>query len=766
MGTPCSRPPPPPLVEVTGPHNKILVPAGSAFTFHPPPELRGRRGPKIQPYYPVDPYSSYPDLPHGLYSPPPPYPFPSLDRRPRGPRRGGGGFPPGGAKFHNPYPEDSESSEQRERGGGFERVPQRMHMSREKRRAGPGPGPEFGRKTGLKGLRERGPGFDSPVGLSDVSPDSDISEMRNGRYPGGGGRRGSGGGRGMPMGGGNANAPELGRVGGGGYPGMQGDMMGGGGMPNGYGQPGMGGGMQPGMGGGMGMGGIPGGMQPGMAVYAPGGPPGLAGMPGGNMAHLYQQQQEPHPVMYQPQPQPQPQPPQPLQPPPRPQRHNAPPGHTAVPMGAFATSSSVQSPDPPPAARLNRGKHPDKRAGPQGQEWLEGDPFLDACFCTTNCNCRKGHRVVYRERMGDGQTAQGEVRYLVKDMLGRDCGDHSHGKDDERRKRQGGGGGAGWKNYGNGKEKRGDRDCESGNEAECRAARMEARQASKRMHESLENLNARLDGLTLQKGGGASTGPRVPMGMDAGMGMGNPAVGLPGQGFSPNARMQQYPGMAAAPGGGQPQMMGMAAQQMGGGMNQQGMRSLGMMPRGDINHRMGFGVPYGMDQGYSPSMHGMSAMMGGGPAYDRHRRRGVKERQPPGMDYGLPPRGPMRGRGGLRGGRGGKRRRNYYDINGEHDDEFQIHDEQGGGGEFGQYSDANNPDWTDMNDDEDEEEDDDDDDDEPRMGRRGSSGGRPGGRGRGGGRNIGRLMSERGGPGNRARQAHVRDGEDEDEFEQ
>ncbi|EOA83651.1 uncharacterized protein SETTUDRAFT_22349 [Exserohilum turcica Et28A] len=111
-----------------------------------------------------------------------------------------------------------------------------------------------------------------------------------------------------------------------------------------------------------------------------------------------------------------------------------------VPMGAYADAKKPRKTsgggrDGLISARLNRG-HKSGQVGPSGKEWVEGDAFLDACICTTNCRCRKSQRVLYRARVdghrassgSDGEEHEyrsGEIRYILKDDVGRDCGDHS-----------------------------------------------------------------------------------------------------------------------------------------------------------------------------------------------------------------------------------------------------------------------------------------------------------------------------------------------------
>lgn len=123
------------------------------------------------------------------------------------------------------------------------------------------------------------------------------------------------------------------------------------------------------------------------------------------------------------------------------QKMRHPPGVEAVAGGHFAQHPSQpprRNSEPPVSAMLNRSQPTNRRAGPSGHEWLPSDnAFLDACTCTTNCNCRKGARVLYRHQgqgqgQGDGEhNTWGEIRYLLKDDLGRDCGDHSRCKIEE-----------------------------------------------------------------------------------------------------------------------------------------------------------------------------------------------------------------------------------------------------------------------------------------------------------------------------------------------
>ncbi|KAF2204281.1 hypothetical protein GQ43DRAFT_494909 [Delitschia confertaspora ATCC 74209] len=161
-------------------------------------------------------------------------------------------------------------------------------------------------------------------------------------------------------------------------------------------------------------------------------------------------------------------------------RHSIAPGGgvgMSVPMGAYAAQNGSRPTLPQPhnhsqpqfhggrghiaspvdAARLNRRSPPAAHAtggsgghngDSGGQEWIPGDPFLDACVCGTTCTCRKGHRVVYRHRKDDGNTEGGEIRYLAKDAIGRNCDGTGPGGE-----ALGGGGGSNGGNGGNGGRK-------------------------------------------------------------------------------------------------------------------------------------------------------------------------------------------------------------------------------------------------------------------------------------------------------------------------
>ena len=128
-----------------------------------------------------------------------------------------------------------------------------------------------------------------------------------------------------------------------------------------------------------------------------------------------------------------------------PQATRRPTGRTArhyehIPMGVYANAEKPRRPsrrvEPTTSAHLNRGQPLNKKVGPSGSEWVDGEnPWLDACTCTTGCDCRKSQRVLYRAQhdrhRGSGSDEEdhvltsGEIRYVLKTDLGRDCGDHS-----------------------------------------------------------------------------------------------------------------------------------------------------------------------------------------------------------------------------------------------------------------------------------------------------------------------------------------------------
>jgi hypothetical protein len=265
---------------------------------------------------------------------------------------------------------------------------------------------------GPGGRRGAPPFFEGMDGRPRSAP-----EMPLGAYPGMGG-----------MGSPRMGMPGMVRMGGMGPRGMEG--LGGMGP---RGMEGMGG-MPPG-----GMGGMsPSDLPPPGYTSVPSGPRFGGGMPGANPYAYPAQQSSPPSSTGSAQ----------EQPTHRPTRR--PPGeHERVPMGAYAKNDKSSKltrarTEPSTADRLNRRQSGGKTVGPSGKEWLKGDDFLDACICTTGCTCREGHRVLYRSRddpYGDDDTdnertryRSGEIRYILKKDLGRDCGDHSACKSAESEK--------------------------------------------------------------------------------------------------------------------------------------------------------------------------------------------------------------------------------------------------------------------------------------------------------------------------------------------
>ncbi|ORY15201.1 hypothetical protein BCR34DRAFT_192222 [Clohesyomyces aquaticus] len=425
MGISCSHPPP--LIEISGPRSKILVPANSALSFHGSPNNHNPRFP----------YNQVPAGGRNLHTALSP-------RRTRTPYKsgGGGGFRPraragygrrpgpgpglgrgigvgggvggirGGRGFERRKAESDIGStieggedeyEDVDSGQtilGLESVDSENGIGRGVRGCGGmkgyklGGGPAARRRTGNPLGRERV----ARMSVSSASPEMNF------RRPSFAARPGEGGGlgreyydQGVPMGGmGPRQSGNIGMGGGNPYAGQGGMPMGGMGMNPSMG---MGMGQTPGME--MGMGGPGAGMQMPMSTPMP-----TAGVN----------------LQAQPQAQPQPQP--------QPQQPRRPPLGIFVPEAAYSANTSAQAqpqpqcqPQPPMnvSARLNRPHSAPLHGG--GQEWVPGDDFLDACICTTNCNCRKGHRSLYRVRHDNGDTNSGEVRFIPKNR--RDCGDHA-----------------------------------------------------------------------------------------------------------------------------------------------------------------------------------------------------------------------------------------------------------------------------------------------------------------------------------------------------
>lgn len=352
------------------------------------------------------------------------------------------------------------------------------------------------------------------------------------------------------------SAPTMGM---GGYPGLGGPRMSMPGMgPGGMGgmgaPPGMGGMGPPGMGGmgppGMGSMGPPGGMM--------GGPsPGLGGMP--DLPPRYSSGPPPgqNPYAY------------PARAPSsvssageRPPRR-LPGRNERIPMGTFA-KGSASSPkisrshtSPTTADRIHR------KTGGSGKEWIKGDDFLDECICTTGCTCRKGHRVLYRSRDdpygdsdGEARYGSGEIRYILKKDLGKDCGDHSACKKKD--------------------------DSDDGGKVSKREKKKQEKRRKEEFQgfkeDMLEALDERFDALKKAKSSkaGSVSSPMPPL---AGMG---PPFGM-GMGGDPNAMAQNMGGVMGMPmnmAGGNPYAMGMPSNAMGGmpGMNKMPQAGMGGGP--------------------------------------------------------------------------------------------------------------------------------------------------------------------------------------------
>lgn len=386
------------------------------------------------------------------------------------------------------YTEEDEGSE-----GDFEVPP--LRRVRPVRDLSPPPSPV---------LRGRsGPGPRRAAYMRGQSPGFDSGDEGGGGRPMGrpmGGPMGMGmgrGGGGMGMGGMGMERPYSAPAGMGmGMPGM-----GGGPPPYGAGGMGMGGGMPIG---GMGPGGppnpgmygpMPGVMPPGQAM---GGNPYAGGYPYGNGPPQPGGPQQP--------------PPQPQQPP-VPRRSTTPHGVARVGHGPYVPgkiNADRQNHEHPPSLNDMKSTHP-----------LDS---IDACICTTNCTCRKGHRVLYFEdRDGDPNSPlRGEIRYVLKDDIGKDCGDHSSCFN-ERGKRKG----------------------KMSAEEVARAARREAKMGWERLSGLEEGMGRLVE--VLGKLGEARAGRAG----DQGGGM---AAGGAGQGMATPPAMQNGmapPGIGAGPGPGQ-----------------------------------------------------------------------------------------------------------------------------------------------------------------------------------------------------------------------
>lgn len=258
-----------------------------------------------------------------------------------------------------------------------------------------------------------------------------------------------------------------------------------------------------------------------------------------------------------------------------PHRRRSPGVNKQIPLGAFAKSHSPGHRTPKmkrahiyPATRMNS-----KTGG--GNEWIKGDSFLDACICTTSCTCREGHRVLYRSRddggasgtegEGEGVYGQGEIRYILKKDLGRDCGDHDACK----------------KGEGSDEELVGKKEKEKEKKKEEKKRKEEMEELKEDLLEALderfERMRKRGEGRSVRGESGSSSkagsvgSPRMPY---AGLGGGGGAGGFPG--------MNMGLGMGMNPGAGPS-----AGTMGGGGMDPRMADMLGSLPR----MGMGTGIP-------------------------------------------------------------------------------------------------------------------------------------------------------------------------------
>ncbi|KAF2126023.1 hypothetical protein P153DRAFT_83728 [Dothidotthia symphoricarpi CBS 119687] len=284
----------------------------------------------------------------------------------------------------------------------------------------------------------------------------------------------------------------------------------------------------------------------------------------------------------------------PLQPQPR--RPGRPPGlYERVPMAAYtAPSKPTRSyTEPPTSTKLNRNQPASKKVGPSGREWLDGDAFLDACVCTTNCTCRKGHRVLYRSKddawdedaEGENRYGSGEIRYILKEDLGRDCGDHEGCKEKKSTK--------------------------SSDDESARKERKKGKKQVKKEKEKfegfkeelLEALDERFE--DMKKSQKPQRGTRFAADLGNFEPPGPSPFGMEEPGMHMDPRMAQRRGMPADP----------------YGMNMGGMSGMGKMAPGMADPMMGRNMPG--TGNFPPGMNAMSAM-------------GGMNRMPPGMNPRMP----------------------------------------------------------------------------------------------------------------------------------
>jgi hypothetical protein len=310
--------------------------------------------------------------------------------------------------------------------------------------------------------------------------------------------------------------------------------------------------------------------------------------------------------------------------------------HERIPMGAYAKPPTTPSPklsrahtSPAPA------KHKPKPAATGGKEWLKGDDFLDLCTCTPNCTCRQGHRVLYRSRNdpdSDSEAAtrynSGEIRYILKQDLGKDCGDHS------------------------GCKKAAESSDESTKEKEKKEKKQKRKEEKKRKEEYQEFKEDMLDALDERVE--AAIKKAKSRSSRAGS-VSSPKPGYAGLRGAPFAMGREQSGMDARMGLGQNlggMGMGMPPTTMGGNPYAMGRQGMNYMPPPGMGGPPG-GNPFTMGiQGMGKVPPGMGdAMRGGHPmrpgsmpmggmGFDDHDSMADME----GMAMGNPYAGPMRGR--------------------------------------------------------------------------------------------------------------------------
>ncbi|KAH7117862.1 hypothetical protein B0J11DRAFT_617681 [Dendryphion nanum] len=239
---------------------------------------------------------------------------------------------------------------------------------------------------------------------------------------------------------------------------------------------------------------------------------------------------------------------------------------TRIPSGAFTQGVTERSNgEPVPTKQKPNARSRRVVAADSGHEWIQGDPFLDACMCTTTCTCRQGHRVLYREQNDDGERMSGEIRYILKNQIGRDCGDHSSCTKAETEKARA--------------------------EIETMAARKEAQDGMRRMAEGMQDIVNRLEKLDVKQNNASPPLPSVLPNLAGGQ----PTAPLPARPPIPG----MFPGVA--PGMQNPYaqafpMNSQMANQINSHQAQMNMGNMGNMGA------MGANLPQSMEQGITPGM--------------------------------------------------------------------------------------------------------------------------------------------------------------------